>query len=119
MARHLNQSQIKSALKRGKSVECFLGSLVDGQIAWLELRPSGSSVELWRFDAFDDGDEDYLDVYSFGSVAEDFPDDPLARFGDAVSALSYAQDNESAAPDRWVNQFVIQDEYRDSLAAKK
>ena len=119
MARHLNQSQIESALKRGKSVEYFLDSAVDGQIAWLELRPSDGSIELWRFDAFDDGDEEYLDVYSFGSVGEDFPDEPIAMFDDAASALSYAQDHETAAPDRWVNQFVIQDEYRDSLAAKK
>ena len=118
MPRHLTQSQIESALKRNKSVECFLGATAEGQISWLSLTPNFGAYELWRFDAFDDGSEDYLDVYSFEMVEPDFLD-PLRVFDGVSEALAYAEENHSADKSRWVNEALVQDEYADLLASKK
>lgn len=118
MPRHLTFSQIESALKRQKSVECFLGSTVEGQISWLSLTPNSGCYEVWRFDAFDDGTDDYLDVYSFEMVEPDFLD-PLRVFDEVPEALAYAEEHHSADTDRWVNESVVQDEYADHRASKE
>ncbi|MDP0489421.1 MAG: hypothetical protein Q7Q71_00035 [Verrucomicrobiota bacterium JB023] len=118
MPRYLTFSQIKTALNRGKSVEFFLGSTCEGQISWLSLTPKQGLVELWRFDVFDDGADDYLDVYSFEMVEPDFLD-PLRVFDAASEALSYAAESHAAEADRWVNEGVVQDEYGDLRASQK
>ena len=116
MPRYLTPDQIESALKRGKSVEQLLERPAPDQISWLQLRPVSDGVELWRYDVFDEGSEEFLDVYSFTPVEDDGPEIPEGTYPDASTACADAEAVFSAVSGRWVNQFVIQDEYRDDRA---
>lgn len=118
MSRHLTKDQIVSAINRGKSVEQLLQRPAPDQLAWIELRPVSGGVELWRYEVFDDGSEEFLDLYSFAPV-EEWPETPLETYSDTTSACATAEDRFSADSERWVNQFMIQDEYRDDLAQRQ
>lgn len=115
MPRHLTLLQIESALSCGKSVEQFLGSHRTDGLAWLEIRPAQGRLQLWLFEVFDDGHSEFLDVYSFSPLAGEWPEVPLSFHDSATEALHTAGQIPGAKPDRWVNQFVLQDEYRDFL----
>jgi hypothetical protein len=116
MPRHLTSDQIDSALKRGKSVEQLLERPASDQVAWIELRPVSGAVELWQFKVFDDGSPEFLDLYSFSPVEGDWPEVAIETFPDATTACAAAEDRYSPNSARWVNQFMIQDEYGDDLA---
>ena len=119
MTRYLTSAQIESALNRDKPVEQFLGPSREGSIAWLEIRPAGVGFQLWRFEAVDDGNEDFLDLYSFSPANGDWPEEPLSVHDSLADAILAAELSCAASPDRWVNQFVIQDEYRDYLPTRE
>ena len=113
--RHLPSSEIESVVRRGKSVEQFLGKGHDGRtLRWVELRPSKEVVEVWVFEVEDVGSIDYLDLYSFPEVGASF-EEPLARLP-FTEAIEWCERNLSASPMRWVNQGVVQDEYAETFA---
>jgi len=115
--RYVIPSFQESTLRRGKSLEQFLGGLQRGDaraIKWLELRPFQNQVEVWSFEAPDVGDAEFTDVYEFG--ADDI-ENPVATFANAADALHFAHNVLSALPSRWVNVTVVGDEYADFVAA--
>jgi hypothetical protein len=119
MPRHLTTDQIDSALQRGKSVEQLLERPAPDQIAWVELRPVSEGVELWRYDVFDDGSDEFFDLYSFSPIEGDLPESPVDTYPDVTTASAAAQARFSADSGRWVNQFMIQDEYQDDRAKRE
>jgi hypothetical protein len=115
--RHVIPSFQASTLRRGKSLEQFLGGLQRGEtrvVKWLELRPFQNQFEVWSFEAPDVGDEEFADVYEFGV---DDIESPVATFSDAADALHFAHNELSALPSRWVNVTVVGAEYADYVAA--
>lgn len=115
--RYVSSSFLDSTLRRGKSLEQFLGGLVQDSehcIRWIEVRPAKGGIEVWSFVAPDYGDEERLDFYEFIGVDEGVLE---ATFEDSADALRYASEKLGAHPDRWVNQFVSQDEYLDFIRA--
>ena len=118
MPRHLTSDQIISAINRGKSVEQLLQRPAPDQLTWIEFRPASGGIELWRYEVFDDGSEEFLDVYSFSPI-EEWPETPVETYSDLTSACAAAEDRFSADSGRWVNQSMIQDENRDDLARQQ
>ena len=116
--RHLITMDIASTLRRGKSVEQFIGQspVESGYIRHVELRPSDGEIEVWIFDVEDVGSEDYLDLYAFPYLDPD-QDVPVAIFPNADAALEYASASLTADPSRWVNLGVAQSEYLDFIQA--
>ena len=117
--RHLLAIDIPAALRRGESVEQFLGrSPADaGHIRRVELRPSDGLIEVWVYDVEDIGGEEYLDLYDFPCVEPDGPDGPVATFPDPQGAIAYASASLAIDPARWVNLGVVQSEYLDYIQA--
>jgi hypothetical protein len=117
--RHLHPSEIAAALRRGTSVEQFLGAspAETGRIRYIELRPTPGSIDLWLYELEDEGSEEALDIYGFPYVEPDGPQDPIAHFDDAQSALSGAHALVSADPERWANQGVGASDYLDYVLA--
>jgi hypothetical protein len=117
--RHLAKEDIASTLRRGKSVEQFLGRNPEdetgAQVRWVELRPAKNFIEAWVYDVDDVGDENQSDIYDFPFLDPDGPVAPAASFSDALAAAAYASEHWAAHPDRWVNQGVIADEYLDYI----
>lgn len=119
MTRYLILPFIQSALNRGTGVEQFLGGFMDGDepaLRWITLchGPDGE-VEIWLNEAYDQGDESFLDVYEFTPLDDDEDHEPVARVPTLAEALTLAQQRFGANPDRWVNAGVVQDEYLDHL----
>lgn len=115
--RYVSLSFLESTLRRGKPLEQFLGGLLrDSErfIRWVELRPAKGRIEIWSFVAPDYGDEGRLDFYEFvgdeDEVLEQSVESPAEAFAFATAKLG-------ALSDRWVNQFVSQDEYLDFIRA--
>jgi hypothetical protein len=114
--RYVGPAFLHSTLSRGKSLEQFLGGRTLGSercIRWIEIRPSEGRLELWEFVAPDFGDESHVDLYEF--IGDD-DGELLATIDSAVESLGLAE-KVGALPNRWVNQFVVQDEYRDFIRA--
>jgi hypothetical protein len=117
MPRHLPQNELQFTHDRGKAIEQFLGrEFVDGRfrIGWLELRPGIAGAEIWHFEAEDFGGAESMDVYAWIDTGTDAP---RAVFATAAAALDFASEAFGASLDHWVNQGVVQDEYRDNISA--
>ena len=113
--RHLPTSDIASVLRRGKSVEQFLGKeQAQRTLRWVELRPSNETVEVWVFVVEDVGSSNHLDVYSFPEVGASF-EEPVATVP-LTQAIEWCTQNLNASPTRWVNQGVVQSEYAETFA---
>ena len=115
--RHLPATDIQSTLRRGKSVEQFMGRSPanPNYIRHIELRPSSDLVEVWVYDVEDQGSEEWLDLYDFNELEKGEADLPAAAFEDADAAIAHAQEALSANPSRWVNLGIAQSEYLDYI----
>ncbi|MDF5227832.1 hypothetical protein P3655_22810 [Vibrio parahaemolyticus] len=76
---YLSLSEAESALNRGKSIAVFLeGFLHEGKkcISWASFSLNNGLVtgKLWA--ALDQGDQDYLDIWTFESVFSEY-DEPV------------------------------------------
>lgn len=117
MSRYLPQNELQFTHKRGKAIEQFLGrESADGcfRVRWLEIRHGIAGAELWHFEAQDFGSAESMDVYEWIDIGNDAP---KAVFSTVSAALDFASEAFGASLDRWVNQGVVQDEYRDSIIA--
>jgi hypothetical protein len=121
--RHLDASQAIRSLRRGASIAQLLPNSVpvDGRSTLTWLRASrrihdGDSYTLGRHFTFDEGSPAFCDLWEFTPVNDDEclgEGVELAVFESAEALLDAAVTNYEAGIDRWVNQEMIQDEYRD------
>ena len=109
--RYLTTQEADSALRRGRSVEIFLGGFnFEGQktIRWASFTASGADVSGSLWEAYGQGSEDYIDIYTF--------DSPSGEYGEPVKVVT-STNIESAASElgikelNFVNHGVVQDEY--------
>lgn len=83
-------------------------------IGFLRIEREGSDAWTVRVsEVFDDGQEDFIDIYAFGYPDPDVPFVVVRSFQSVEAALAYAVQDLSASLDRFVNAGVIQDEYKD------
>jgi hypothetical protein len=109
--RYLTTQEADSALRRGKSVEIFLGGFEfkgDRYIRWASFTVSGDVVTGNMWEALDQGSEDYVDVYTFESPSGEY-DEPVKvvtskNIEGAANHLGIKELN-------FVNSGVVQDEY--------
>lgn len=115
--RYLTIQEANSALNRGKLVEIFLGGFManeDRCIRWASFTQSGNGVSGSVWEAYDQGSEDYVDIYTFDSPSGEY-DEPVK--------LVHSKNIEGAAKElgiielNFVNQGVVQDEYSSYLAS--
>ncbi|MFE2558596.1 hypothetical protein ACFXGT_21735 [Streptomyces sp. NPDC059352] len=120
--RYLAESFILGALQRGRSVEQFLGPSGSPErlgIQWVEIQPVRGTYEVYLHAALDceplTGDLVSLPPL-FDSDEEDFGL-LLATMNDPLAALDAAETPTGAVRNRWVNQSMAGDEYRDYVVA--
>ncbi|WP_420127915.1 hypothetical protein [Longimicrobium sp.] len=123
MTRYLLLPYVRSALNRGGSVEQFLGGFQhDGEpaIRWIALRQEEDAVVLSVYEAYDEGGEDWLDVYAFQPVgdSDEFGLAAEHHLSTVDEAIAFAVERYGASPDRFVNGSMVQDEYRDYLSRR-
>ena len=119
--RYMTEQQALTALRRRAPVEQMLSENLDaGSFSWIEARSSGQGFALRLHHTLDNGSENFLDVYEFRSVDENdyLGEGVLVGAHHDEASLLQAAVEVGAQMDRWVNEGVIQDEYRDLRARR-
>jgi hypothetical protein len=122
--RYLTESFILGALRRGRSVEQFLGPCGSPErpgVRYVEVRATKTSYEVFLHVVEDIGCESFFDLGEFPPFD---PDDEACEFGrllgiaeDPLAALAVAEQRAGAERGRWVNEGIVQDEYGDFVRA--
>lgn len=115
--RHLTEQFAVGALRRGATIQQFLGPLSPAGIRYVEIRPG---FEVYLYLAEDIGHEQFFDVGEFPSLEQREEDEfgrLIARVEDPASALQAAEELLGASRGRWVNAGVVDGEYADYVRA--
>jgi len=120
MRRYLTLSEAQLALDRGKQIEQFLGGhLVDGDpaIRYAVIRPDDNRIAATIYECFESPHPDFYDVGEFRGV---YPDtDPEDLYFDSLEeTVSFLKERNGVSTDRFVNQGLVCEEYRDYRKAK-
>ena len=115
--RYLTEQEAIRALSRGKKIEAFIGGFEyknKKTIKWISIYlERGNYIgELWE--AFDEGDKNFLDVYSFQPINAEYNEPAMLIEADNLDGFSSAIGCE---PLNYVNHGVLQDLYGDYLEA--
>ncbi|WP_286841952.1 MULTISPECIES: hypothetical protein [Sphingobacterium] len=119
MMRYLNEDEIQSRLRLGKSVEQWLGVVQETDytiLRWLSIdKVSDESFSVAYFESFDEGNEDFLDIYSFSLVDPDEPFGVIHTFSSVADALEFVGLTYKASPHKYTSAGMVQEEYRDYI----
>ncbi|WP_313533375.1 hypothetical protein [Sphingobacterium athyrii] len=67
------------------------------------------------FESFDEGNEDFLDIYAFSLVDPDEPFGAILTFSSIADALEFAEVTYKTFSNKYISAGMIQDEYRDYI----
>ncbi|MFC5674638.1 hypothetical protein [Streptomyces incanus] len=122
--RYLVEPFIVGALRRGRSVEQFLGPVGSPDrpgLRYAEVRAVRTSFEVYVHIVEDVGHETFLDLDEFPPFDQDAEEEEFGRLlgstEEPQGALVLAEECTGAVRGRWVNQGVVQDEYLDFVRA--
>ncbi|MEV3972607.1 hypothetical protein AB0K68_31400 [Streptomyces sp. NPDC050698] len=122
--RYLVEPFVIGALRRGRSVEQFLGPVGSPErpgVRYAEVRAARTSYEVYVHAVEDVGHENWLDLGEFPPFDQDAEEEDFSRLlgtaEDSQDALVLAEQRTGAVRGRWVNQGVVQDEYHDFVRA--
>ena len=122
MARYLDSASLKTNLRLGKSVEQWLPhqQLPDYTVLrYIVITgQDDDAYDVAYIESFDDGDENFFDVYSFSTLDPDEPGGVVNTFESVADAIEFAVNTYQASPDKFVNQGTIQEEYLDYLKTR-
>jgi len=112
MMRYLNKNEIQSRLRLGKSMEQWFGVVQEANytiLRWLSIdKESYESFSVAYFESFDEGREDFLDIYAFSLVDPDEPFCVIDTFSSVVDALEFAEVTYKASPNKYTTAGMIQ-----------
>ncbi|MEU1617549.1 hypothetical protein ABZ479_09630 [Streptomyces sp. NPDC005722] len=111
-------------MRRGRSVEQFLGPIGSPErlgVTYVEVRPTKVAHEVYVHAVEDVGHENFCDVDEFPPFDLEAEEESfgylLVIAEDPEAALVMAEQGTGALRTRWVNQGLVQDEYRDFVRA--
>jgi hypothetical protein len=113
--RYLTISEAKSALARGKQIEQFLGSFYDGQdraIRHAVIRPEGDRIIANVYECYEPTRADFFNVGEFQNVDPDENTEDFI-FGSFEEAVSFLEYRNGLSSERFVNQGLVEEEYKD------
>jgi len=117
--RYLNKDEIQSRLRLGKSVEQWLDDVQEDDytiLKWLSIdMESDESFSVAYFESFDEGNEDFLDIYAFSLINPGEPFGVIHTFPSIVDALEFATFSYKASSHRYISTGMIQEEYKDYI----
>jgi hypothetical protein len=123
--RYLQLDEVDAALRRGRTVESFVGACVrNGQngFRWLRLRKQNDFLCVGIFETADQGSPSFLDIYELApldpTLALGEPAGQLT-FGELPSCITALSERFPESPLRFVNEGVIQDEYADFISGTR
>ncbi len=122
MVRHLTPMFALGALRRGKEIEQFLGTVERGGqrgVRWIALSPGRARVGVYLQEVEDIPSETFRDI------TDHLPLDPedetwgkkITTVATPEEAISLAEREFRAVADRWVNLGFVGDEYHDYVTS--
>jgi len=119
---YLQEEQLKTSIALGKSVEQWLGTQIQADftiIKWLRIdKEADNSYTVSYFECFDDGSEDFYDVYEFSSLDPDQPFGLISSFSSVEDAIIYSTEHYGASSAKFIIGGMIQEEYAAYLKNK-
>jgi hypothetical protein len=125
--RYIAPQQLMTNLHLGKPIEQWLGynikQLPQGKytvLKWLTIYKETNSAEysVNYMEVFDEGSENFLDIYQFNTIDTDEPYGIMTRFKTAKEALDYSIGKYNCEINKFVNDGVIQEEYKDYIMTR-
>lgn len=117
--KYLQFDQAKTYLKLGKSIEQWIGAEKKDDyviLKWVTIAKERDSLyTVGYIECFDEGSEDYLDIYEFSAVDPDEPFGLFNQFPSLIDAITFSLDTYSLSKDRFLVSGMIQDEYLNYL----
>jgi hypothetical protein len=116
---HLTDDQVRAQLSAGRPVEQWLGHKDEDSyrlLRWLRVDPErDGTYSVALFEVFDEGSEEFLDVYGFSPVDPDLLDGEISSWTTKEEALEHALSC-GASRESFVAAGGIQDVYADFLS---
>lgn len=122
--RHLAPAFALGALRRGKQIEQFLGTIKNDHgsgLRWVSLCPGPAGVTICLSEVEDVGTGTFLDITEFPALDPDGEawGRVIAVLPAPEEALRAAERELAADPERWVNESLVCDEYHDYRAVHR
>jgi len=120
MRRYLTLSEAKLALNRGKNIEQFLGGYLVGTtlaIRYVVIRSDGERLIANVFECFEPEHSGFYDVGEFQNVEPDIDPEDFA-FDSLEEAISFLKFRNGIDANKFVNQGLVCEEYKDYQLAK-
>lgn len=118
---YLSSEQLKAALSLGKTVEQWLNIVHEEDydvLRWLSIeKEKNGQYSVSYFEVFDEGNEDFLDVYEFSYLDPDVPC-IIDYFDNYKQALTHCIEHYHCQENKFVNAGMIQEEYSNYLKTK-
>lgn len=112
---YLSIEQLKTVLSLGKGVEQWLGYEKKEDYAilkWVSLIKEKEGVfSTSYFECFDEGSEEFVDVYEFSMLDPERPFGIVSEFPSLDQALDFTEIVYNTAIDKFVSKGMIQEEY--------
>jgi hypothetical protein len=115
MRHYLTLPEVEVALNRGKQIEQFLGGYLahgDPAIRYAIIRREDEKIVVTVYESLEPLHPNFYDVVEFSNVEPDT--DPEDQYFDTLEdAISFLIYDRGAAVDKFVNQGMVCDEYKD------
>lgn len=122
--RYLYKDEVAAALRRGKTVECFLGRCERAGtlgVGHISIDITDDMIVARLFETEDMGSPAFLDIYEFGALnraLQQGEPDLIVSFTSLDECLTFMEARWPGSSERLVNEGVLQDEYADFLAGR-
>jgi len=121
--KYLMTDQLKTNLSLGRTVEQWIGHERKTNytvLQWLiiEKENNGEYSVVFK-ECFDEGAENFLDIYEFSALDPDEPYGMITTFGTIADAIEFSESEYGASKDKFVNSEMIQEEYLAYLKGQK
>jgi len=113
--RYLTTREATFAINRNKDIEIFIGGFIFENkkcIRWASFSLEKNYIVGKIWESFDEGSENFLDIYCFSPVLEEY-DKPVETV--RGTTLTEVVKEMKLTEDKFVNSGVVQDEYADYL----
>jgi len=120
MGRYISRQSLSTYLNLGKIIEVFLGRINDNKkiLSYLEIKNIASDkIQLSTIEHYDEGSLDWLDIYDFSYVDPDGNHNKI-EFDNIEEAIDFIQVKFQLKEIKFVNEGIIQDEYKDLLISE-
>ncbi|TDQ12031.1 hypothetical protein [Pedobacter metabolipauper] len=119
---HLTIEQLKANLSLGKTVEQWLGYKDENSytiLKWISIeKEHHGEYSVAYIESFDEGNEDFIDIYEFSTLDPDEPLGIISTFSNIDEAIDFSLNEYGASVDKFVSGGMIQEEYLIYLNSK-